>query len=151
WYSRLQELQSQLTVYDEKTAVTAVLLKLITSTANDNGLNLLRTIPGKNAQTGNLYELGITCKWEGSLSSLTRFLYDLQKQGVRFDVLQLTATPDAQRNRILNGSMTIDCAYRIEKKGTGKANPPKKTPAEETPAAPDTAQEPGPESELLSE
>ncbi|MCC7299945.1 MAG: hypothetical protein IT583_02570 [Verrucomicrobia bacterium] len=41
-----------------------------------------------------------------------KFLYDIQKQGIRFEVLQLNAQPDAQRDRILKGSMVIDCAYR---------------------------------------
>lgn len=115
WYNRRNELQSQLEVYDEKTAITAVLLKLIKRTADDNGLNLTRTQPYREEQTGTFYELGVNCSWEGNLESLSRFLYELQKQGGRFDVLQLTAQPDAQRDRMLKGNMTIDCAYR---KGT---------------------------------
>jgi Tfp pilus assembly protein PilO len=112
WYSRLEALQSQLPLYDEKTAITAELLKLIKRTADEHGLDLVRTQPYREEQTSSLYELGVSCNWEGTLESLIRFLYDLQKQGVRFDVLQLNAQPDAQRDRILKGSMIIDCAYR---------------------------------------
>jgi len=112
WYSRLEELQSQLPVYDNKTSITSELLKLIKRTADEHNLDLVRTQPYSEKQTGSLYELGVSCSWEGSLDALVRFLYELQKQGVRFDVLQLNAQPDAQRDRILKGSMIIDCAYR---------------------------------------
>jgi Tfp pilus assembly protein PilO len=112
WYSRLEELQSQLPVYDEKISITAELLKLIKRTADEYGLDLVRTQPYSEKQTGTLYELGVSCNWEGSLDALVKFLYELQKQGVRFDVLQLNAQPDARRDRILKGSMLIDCAYR---------------------------------------
>jgi Tfp pilus assembly protein PilO len=112
WISRLIELQDQLPVYDEKTAVTAEVLKLIKRTADDYGLDLVRTQPYREEQRGALYELGVSCNWEGELEALVRFLYDLQSQGIRFDVRQLNATPDAQREGILKGSMIIDCAYR---------------------------------------
>jgi Tfp pilus assembly protein PilO len=112
WYSRLEDLQSQLPVYDDKISITAELLKLIKRTADEHGLDLVRTQPYREEQTGRLYELGVSCNWEGSLDALVHFLYDLQKQGVRFDVLQLNAQPDPQRDRILKGSMIIDCAYR---------------------------------------
>jgi Tfp pilus assembly protein PilO len=112
WYGRLEELQAQLPVYDAKVSITAELLKLIKRTADDHGLDLVRTQPYSEKQTGALYELGVSCNWEGSLDALVKFLYELQKQGVRFDVLQLNAQPDAQRDRILKGSMIINCAYR---------------------------------------
>jgi Tfp pilus assembly protein PilO len=118
WFSKLESLQAQLPVYDDKTAITAELLKLIKRTADDHGLDLVRTQPYREEQVGTLYELGVSCNWEGKLESLVKFLYELQKQGVRFDVLQLNAQPDAQRDRVLKGSMTIDCAYR--KKTTAK-------------------------------
>lgn len=112
WYGRLEELQAQLPVYDEKVSISTELLKLIKRTADDHGLDLVRTQPYGEKQTGSLYELEVSCSWEGSLEALVKFLYDLQKQGVRFDVLQLNAQPDAQRDRILKGSMIINCAYR---------------------------------------
>ena len=112
WYSRLEELQAQLPVYDETISITAELLKLIKRTADEHGLDLVRTQPYSEKQTGSLYELGVSCNWEGSLDALVHFLYALQEQGIRFDVLQLNAQPDAKRDRILKGSMLINCAYR---------------------------------------
>jgi Tfp pilus assembly protein PilO len=112
WYSRLEELQAQLPKYDEKTAITAELPKLIKQMADKRGLDLVRTQTEREKQVGSLYELSVSCNWEGTLDALVRFLYDLHSQGVRFDVLQLSAQPDAQRDRILKGSMIIDCAYR---------------------------------------
>lgn len=112
WTTRLTELQDQLPVYDEKTAVTAELLKEIKRTADQYGLDLLRTQPYREEQIGNLYELGVNCNWEGELEALVRFLYDLHSQGIRFDVRQLNAQPDARREGLLKGSMIIECAYR---------------------------------------
>lgn len=113
WQSRLEELQAQLPVYNEKTAITSELLKHIKRTADGYGLNLNRTQASRGeVQTGTLYEIGVSCSWEGTLDALVKFLYDLKQQGIRFDVRQLTAEPDAQRDRILKGAMTIDCAYR---------------------------------------
>lgn len=116
WYERLEELQAQVPVYDEGISITAELLKLIKRTADEHGLDLVRTQPYREEQVGSLYELGVSCNWEGRLEALVHFLYDLHRQGIRFDVRQLTVQPDAQRDRILKGSMIIDCAYR---KGTG--------------------------------
>ncbi len=112
WISRLIELQDQLPVYNEKTSVTAEVLKLIKRTADEYGLDLIRTQPYREEQRGALYELGVSCNWEGELDALVRFLYDLQSQGIRFDVRQLNAMPDARREGVLKGSMIIDCAYR---------------------------------------
>jgi Tfp pilus assembly protein PilO len=112
WYNRLAELQEQLPVYDVKTAITAELPKTIKRMAVARGLDLTRTQTEREKQVGSLYELGVNCTWEGTLDALVHFLYDLQSQGIRFDVLQLNAQPDAQRDRILKGSMIIDCAYR---------------------------------------
>ncbi len=112
WYSRLEELQAQLPVYAEKISISTELLKLINSTAANYGLNLLRSQPSSEKKTGSLYEISVSCTWEGTLDALAHFLYALQEQGVRFDVLQLNVQPDAQRDQILKGSMSINCAYR---------------------------------------
>jgi Tfp pilus assembly protein PilO len=111
WYGRLEELQSGLPVYDAKIPIGTELVKLINRTAEKSGLYLVRTQPSPEKQTGSLYEISVSCVWEGSLDALVQFLYELQTQGARFDVLQLSAQPDAQRDRILKGSMIINCAY----------------------------------------
>lgn len=114
WTSRLKELQSQLPVYNEKDSITAELLKEIKRTADKHGLDLVRTQTYREERVSSLYELGVNCSWEGELEALVRFLYELHTQGIRFDVRQLDAQPDAQREGILKGSMIIDCAYRRE-------------------------------------
>jgi hypothetical protein len=112
WYGRLKELQDQLPVFDEKISITAELLKNIKRVADDTRVDLVRTQPYSEKQIGTLYELGVSCNWEGTLDSLVHFLYELQKQGIRFDVQQLSIQPDPQRDRVLKGSLMINCAYR---------------------------------------
>ncbi|MFA5689382.1 MAG: hypothetical protein WC959_09590 [Kiritimatiellales bacterium] len=112
WTERLTELQAQMPVYDERVSVTAELLKEIKRIADEHRLDLVRTQPYREEQIGTLFDLGISCNWEGTLESLVKFLFALQSQGIRYDVRQLNAQPDAQREGILRGSMIIDCAYR---------------------------------------
>lgn len=123
WTARLAELQAQLPVYDSNTAVTAELLKEIKRTADQHRLDLVRTQPYREEQVGSLYELGVSCNWEGELEALVRFLYELQSQGIRYDVRQINIQPDAGREGILKGSMIIDCAYR-----RGTPEPEENTP-----------------------
>jgi Tfp pilus assembly protein PilO len=120
WNSRLTELQAQLPVYDSNISITAELLKEIKRTADQYQLDLVRTQPYREEQIGSLYELGVSCSWRGELEALVRFLYELQTQGIRFDVRQINIQPDAGQEGILKGSMIIDCAYR---KGTARAVP----------------------------
>ena len=122
WVDRLAELQSQLPVYDEKTAVTAELLKEIKRIADENRLDLVRTQPYREEQVGSLYELGVSCNWEGNLDALVHFLYAIQSQGIRFDARQLSAQPDAKQEGRLKGSMIIECAYQ---KGKSEIQNPK--------------------------
>jgi len=112
WIGRLEELQAQLPAYDGKVSVTAELLKELKRIADKHGLDFVRTQPYREEQVGSLYELGVSCNWEGELEPLVRFLYSLQSQGIRFDVRQLSAQPDTRREGKLKGSMIIECAYR---------------------------------------
>lgn len=114
WIGRLVELQEQLPVYDSRTPVTAELLKEIKRIADRNGLDLVRTQPYREEQVGSLFELGVSCNWEGDLEALVRFLYDLQTQGIRYDVRQMTVQPEARQAGRLRGTMIIDCAFRRE-------------------------------------
>ena len=115
WTSRLEELQAQLPVYDEKISITAELMKEIKRMADKHRIDLLRTQPYREEQIGSLFELGVSCNWEGNLDGLVHFLYELNSQGLRFDVRQINITPDPNRESILKGSMIIDCAYRKRK------------------------------------
>jgi Tfp pilus assembly protein PilO len=133
WVSRLEELQAQLPVYDPKVSVTAELLKEIKRTADEYGLDLVRTQPYREEQVATLYELGVSCSWEGELEALVRFLFKLQAQGIRYDVRQLSAQPDAQREGRLKGSMIIDCAYRRGETPPASSPQPAGTPPENPP------------------
>ncbi|QHI70459.1 hypothetical protein [Tichowtungia aerotolerans] len=112
WTNRLSELQSQLPVYDRKVSVTGEILKEIKSMADGTGLDLTKSRANREKQVGTLYELSVICDWEGELEELVRFLYQVNEQGLRFDIRELSVRPDAKRAGILRGDMIIDCAYR---------------------------------------
>jgi hypothetical protein len=112
WTNRLTELQSQLPAYDRNVSVTGEILKNIKSMADQTGLDLTKSRADREKQVGTLYELSVICDWEGELEELVRFLYQINEQGLRFDIRDLSIRPDAKRADILRGSMIIDCAYR---------------------------------------
>lgn len=112
WTGRLQELQEQLPVYDANVSVTGEILKNIKRTADKNKLDLTKSRSEPEKQIGSLYELSVTCDWEGELEALVHFLYDLHTEGIRYDIRDLNVRPDAKRIGILRGGMTIDCAFR---------------------------------------
>lgn len=112
WTGRLDELKTQLPVYDTKISVTGEILKLIKRMADQNRLDLTQSRPAPEKQIGSLYELSITCDWEGELDALVHFLHGIHSQGLRFDIRELNVRPDARRAGILRGNMIIDCAYR---------------------------------------
>lgn len=106
---RLSELQKQIPQFESKRQITPELLKGIQTIAKKHSLKLPRIQPGKEKQLGDLYELHITCSWEGSLDALTHVLFDLQSAGSRYDVTQIHITPLSSDH--LKGSMEIACAY----------------------------------------
>ncbi|MFC1467235.1 hypothetical protein ACFLQY_00880 [Verrucomicrobiota bacterium] len=106
---RLTELQQQIPQFESKRQITPELLKGIKSIADKHDLKLPRIQPGKEKQIGDLYELHITCSWEGSLEAVTRVLFDLQSAGSRYDIAQMHVTPLSADK--LKGSMEIACAY----------------------------------------
>lgn len=112
WTGRLEELKAQLPVYNRRVSVTGEILKTIKGMADQNGLDLTKSRSAPEEQVGTLYELSVSCDWEGELDALVHFLYTIQTQGIRFEIRQLTIRPDAKRAGILRGDMTIDCAYR---------------------------------------
>ena len=74
-----------------------------------NGVNLISREAGKETLRGNMYEVAVNCKWEGKLESLTRFLFDLQKEDVILDVSELTISPNEKK--VLRGGFTVYCSY----------------------------------------
>ncbi len=107
--SELEALQKQIPKFESKRQTTPELLRGIKTIANKNSLKLPRIQPGKETQTGDLYELNVMCSWEGSLDSLTHFLFDLQSAGSRYDVAQINISPVSSDT--LKGNLEIACAY----------------------------------------
>lgn len=122
WLDDLNALQSELRVFDsEKRSVSPELMKNIKTISSKHGLDINRSQPYTEKPTGDLFELGINCTWEGKLEAMVGFLTDLQQQGVRYDVRQLNVTPVGKNTGKLKGNMVIHCAY-TRKPATPKAN-----------------------------
>ncbi len=86
-------------------------MKIIKSISRNHGLDITRSQPYGEKPTGDLFELGINCTWQGNLDSMVGFLADLQKQGVRYDVRTLNVKPLGRNTGKLTGNMVIHCAY----------------------------------------
>lgn len=112
WTGRLTELQQQLPVYDMRSSVSGKILTTIKDLADKHGLDLLKSQPGAEKQVGTLYEISVTCDWQGELEELVHFLYEMNEQGLRFDIRELSVRPDAKQVGVLRGDMIIQCAYR---------------------------------------
>ncbi len=112
WMAELNELQKDLRVFDsKKTSVAPDLMKTIKIISNKNNLDITRSQPYPEKLTGDLFELGINCTWEGNLSAIVGFLTDLQQQSVRYDIRSLNITPLGKNTGKLKGNMVINCAY----------------------------------------
>jgi hypothetical protein len=112
WLGELNELQAQLPVFDTgRRSVSPELMKTIKALASKHGVAILRSNPRGEKPTGDLFELGINCTWEGSLDAMVRFLTDLQQQGVRYDARTLSVSPIGKNTGKLKGNMVIHCAF----------------------------------------
>ena len=112
----LDVILSDLPEHPAERDVTAQLLRSLQGAADKAGLTLLKRDAGEEEEVRSLYEVSIACSWEGELGALIRFLYDLQSQGVIFDVRQLAVQPAKKRNQ-LKGSFKVNCAYRRAQTG----------------------------------
>ena len=108
---RLAQLRAELPRYAPGMDVTAQLLRNLQQVADAHGLLLLRREPEPERRIGDLYELAITCSWEGELAALVHFLYAWQAQGAIVDIRQLTVTPVRGSPERLRGTLTVDFAY----------------------------------------
>jgi Tfp pilus assembly protein PilO len=112
WKDELDELQKDLRIFGTKQrSVSPELMKTIKSISNRHGLDIVRSQPYSEKPTGDLFELGINCTWEGKLDAMVGFLADLQQQGVRYDVRTLNVQPVGKNTGKLKGNMVIHCAY----------------------------------------
>jgi hypothetical protein len=112
WTNRLAELQSQLPVYEPNISVDGIIQNHIGSIASKTGLNITDTRSDPEKQVGNLFELSIKCDWQGRLEAVVHFLHQVNEQGLRYDIRDLSIRPDTKNPDILHGDMTIDCAFR---------------------------------------
>jgi Tfp pilus assembly protein PilO len=109
WDAKLTEQKKKLPTHPQGKDVTTDLQILIERLAKANGVNLISRDAGKETLRGNMYEVAVNCKWEGKLESLTRFLFDLQKEDVILDVSELTISPNEKK--VLRGGFTVYCSY----------------------------------------
>ena len=112
WMGELEVLQQDLRVFaNDQRSVSPQLMKTIKEIADKHKLEITRSQPYGEKPTGNLFELGINCTWQGSLDALVGFLADLQQQGVRYDVRTLNIQPVGKNSGQLKGNIVIHCAY----------------------------------------
>lgn len=112
WLGELNELQGKLPVFDTKQrSVAPELIKTIKAHASKHGVAILKSSPRAEKPTDDLYELGISCTWEGTLDAMVHFLSELQQLGVRYDVRTLSVQPIGKNTGKLKGSMVIHCAF----------------------------------------
>ena len=112
WLDDLNALQQDLRVFDAgQRSVAPDLMKTIKDVSDKHDLDITRSQPYAEKPTGNLFELGINCTWEGKLDALVGFLAELQQQGVRYDVRTLNITPVGNNTGRLKGNIVINCAY----------------------------------------
>lgn len=132
WEARYQQQRADIPVHGANDPVSALLLKRVEQLASENGLTLSRVQPDKERNIGDLFELAIDCAWDGTLETLVRFLYAVQKQGAILDIRQLTVSPGQGAPDRLKGNFTLFFAFRRIEAGTG--GPAAPAPAEPSPA-----------------
>ncbi|MEI8138758.1 MAG: hypothetical protein WCI03_02705 [bacterium] len=109
WETQLKSLKKRLPTHPQGKDVSTDLQILIERLAKANNLNLISRDAEKETLKGSMYEVAINCKWEGKLASLTRFLFDLQKEDVILDISQLSIAPNEKL--VLRGGFTVYCSY----------------------------------------
>lgn len=125
---RLDTLLRQLPRHPPEKDVTAELLKLIETTASEQGLTLTRREPEREKAAGELYEVAINCNWEGTLDALTHFLHAIQAKGAVLDLRALTITAGRSGSGALSGNFSVACAY-TRARAPGAAAPAAASPA----------------------
>jgi len=111
------KLMTILPVYPEQKNVTADNSREVQRLATESRLNLRSLKSGKERQIGDLelYELSITCDWQGTLEALVTFMAHLQARGAVMDMRSMNVTPVAKKPGQLKGSFTVDTAFSRKK------------------------------------
>lgn len=111
WQKEMESVKGMLARYPADQAMDVVWLSSMDSKARKHGVNITRRKAGEEKQVGDVYELPVECsEWEGSLSALTHFLFELQTEGAMFDIRQLKVT-QVRGSAQLRGGFTLFCAY----------------------------------------
>ena len=109
WREAYEKNADLMPVFEPGRQVQTYWLGVLDRLASSNELSIIRRQAGEERQLGDVYELPIECKeWEGSLESLTKFLYDVHAEGAMLDVRKLFIRPGP---RGLRGSFTLFCAF----------------------------------------
>lgn len=110
---RLKGLLQTLPAYPLAKDVTSDSLRKVQNLASKSELQLRSLDPSKERQVGDsdIYELAITCNWQGSLESLVKFLHSLRLDGAQLDIRQINMAPLPRQIGMLKGSFVVDCAY----------------------------------------
>jgi hypothetical protein len=110
WSKQFVDLKKWLPEFSPEAKVDTYWMKAMDDVASKYGLVLSSRQAGEEKKIGDIMELPIECReWEGSLDSLTHFLFDLQTQGAMLDIRQLLIKPkDKTRMR---GRFMLQCAY----------------------------------------
>tara|TARA_A100001015_G_scaffold270530_1_gene323165 strand:+ start:3165 stop:3704 length:540 start_codon:yes stop_codon:yes gene_type:complete len=112
WIDTLNSLQKDLQVFDIKQkSVSPQLMQIIKNISTKHGIRIIRNQPYAEKPTGDLFEMGINCTWQGDLPSIVGFLTELQQKGVQYDIRTLNISPEGKKSGRLKGNMVIHCAY----------------------------------------
>ncbi len=113
WEARMAERQDMMPVFPGGQRMDLHWLSVIESVAARHQFQILRHESGEERQEGPVYELPIFIRqWEGSIDSLVRFLFDIEREGAMLYVRYLHIRPRDRSMR--HGRLDIFCAYRRE-------------------------------------
>lgn len=107
------ELAKKLPVHPKGAKVEVYWTSIMDKIAAKRGLRLIKYRRGDEEKQGIVYELPIECQeWEGNLSSIVGFLFDLQSEKGMMDIRQLSIRRGDRGE--LRGRFLLYCAYTKE-------------------------------------
>ncbi len=112
WEAAMEERQDLMPVFPQGESMYSRLRSVVNRFASRHDLRIVSDRPGEERQEGPVYELPIVLQWEGTIDSLVRFLFDIEREGAMLDIRYLRVRP---RDRtIRHGQIDIYFAYRRE-------------------------------------
>ena len=102
-----------LMVFPEGRDMSSYWMSRIESIADKTGVKLIKRVARREVQKGDMFEIPIEfTEWEADLTSLVRFLYEIQSAGGMLDVRELLVRP--RGGDVLKGRCNVYCIYRRE-------------------------------------